>query len=99
MLLATGASDIGEVQWAVEEIHKINPQLVLMQCNTNYTGSLENFKHIHLRVLESYRTMFPFVVLGVSELTRGLATGLGAVALGARVDRETLYGRYASGRT
>jgi sialic acid synthase SpsE len=85
VLLATGASDIGEVQWAVEEIHKINPQLVLMQCNTNYTGSLENFKHIHLRVLESYRTMFPFVVLGLSDHTPGHATVLGAVALGARV--------------
>jgi len=43
VLLATGASDIGEVQRAVEEILQINLQLVLMQCNTNYTASLENF--------------------------------------------------------
>ncbi len=51
ILLATGASDIGEVQRAVHCILAINPQLVLMQCNTNYTASLENLKHIHLRVL------------------------------------------------
>src|SRR5882724_983030 len=32
VLLATGASELEEVQRAVEEILKINPQLVLMQC-------------------------------------------------------------------
>lgn len=85
VLLATGASDIGEVQRAVCEILEINPQLVLMQCNTNYTGSLENFRHIHLRVLESYCVMFPGVILGLSDHTPGHATVLGGVALGARV--------------
>jgi sialic acid synthase SpsE len=85
VLLATGASEIGEVERAVQEILKINPNLVLMQCNTNYTASLENFRHIHLRVLETYRAMFPEVVLGLSDHTPGHATVLGAVALGARV--------------
>ncbi len=85
VLLATGASTIGEVQHAVETILAINPQLVLMQCNTNYTASLENFDHIHLRVLQTYRTLFPDLVLGLSDHTSGHATVLGAVALGARV--------------
>ena len=85
VLLATGASEISEVQRAVEEVLKINPQLVLMQCNTNYTGSAESFRHIHLRVLETYRAMFPGVILGLSDHTPGHATVLGAVALGARV--------------
>jgi sialic acid synthase SpsE len=85
VLLATGASDIGEVQRAAEEILRLNPQLVLMQCNTNYTASTENFCHIHLRVLEAYRTLFPSLVLGLSDHTPQHATALGAVALGARV--------------
>ncbi|MFZ0761941.1 MAG: N-acetylneuraminate synthase family protein [Candidatus Sulfotelmatobacter sp.] len=85
VLLATGASDIEEVQSAVREILEINSRLVLMQCNTNYTASLENFRHIHLRVLETYRAMFPSAVLGLSDHTPGHATVLGAVALGARV--------------
>ncbi len=85
VILATGASDIGDVQRAVHAIRAINPQLVLMQCNTNYTASLENYDHIHLRVLQTYRTMFPDVVLGLSDHTFGPATVLGAVALGARV--------------
>jgi sialic acid synthase SpsE len=85
VLLATGASNIGEVQHAVDVILAINPQLVLMQCNTNYTASLENFNHIHLRVLNTYKTMFPELILGLSDHTAGHATVLGAVALGARV--------------
>ena len=85
VLLATGASDIADVQRAVREILKINPQLVLMQCNTNYTGSDASFRHIHLRVLETYRAMFPDVILGLSDHTPGHATVLGAVTLGARV--------------
>jgi sialic acid synthase SpsE len=85
VLLATGASDIGEVQRAVGEILKINSRLVLMQCNTNYTASLDNFRHIHLRVLETYQTMFGSVLLGLSDHTPGHSTVLGAVALGARV--------------
>lgn len=85
VILATGASDIGEVQRAVHAILKYNQQLVLMQCNTNYTASMENFNHIHLRVLLSYQTLFPDVILGLSDHTAGHATVLGAVALGARV--------------
>ncbi len=85
VILSTGASDIGDVQRAVHTILKINPQLVLMQCNTNYTASLENYNHIHLRVLETYRTLFPGLILGLSDHTFGPATVLGAVALGARV--------------
>ena len=85
VLVATGASSIGEVQRAVHAILAINPQLVLMQCNTNYTASPENYDHIHLNVLKTYRTMFPDVILGLSDHTHGHATVLGAVALGARV--------------
>ena len=85
VLLATGASTIGEVQRAVQAVLEVNSELVLMQCNTNYTASLENFDHIHLNVLKTYAAMWPQVVLGLSDHTPGHATVLGAVALGARV--------------
>jgi sialic acid synthase SpsE len=85
VLLATGASDIGDVQRAVHAVLSINKQLVLMQCNTNYTASLENFKYIHLRVLNTYKSLFPEVILGLSDHTPGHVTVLGAVALGAKV--------------
>ena len=83
--VATGASDIGEVQRAVHAILRINPQLVLMQCNTNYTASPDNYDHLHLNVLKTYATMFPQVILGLSDHTHALAPVLGAVALGACV--------------
>lgn len=85
VLLATGAATIGDVQRAVNTILAINPQLVLMQCNTNYTGSLENLRYINLRVLNTYHSMYPDLILGLSDHTPGHATVLGAVTLGARV--------------
>jgi N-acetylneuraminate synthase len=85
VLLATGASDLSDVQRAVDAIRELNPRLALLQCNTNYTGSLENFDHIHLNVLKSYATLFPDVILGLSDHTPHHATVLGAVTLGARL--------------
>jgi N-acetylneuraminate synthase len=85
VLLATGAAHIGEVASAVRAILAINPMLALMQCNTNYTASPENFSHLHLNVLKTYQLMFPEVVPGLSDHTPGHAAVLGAVALGARV--------------
>jgi len=85
VLLATGASDLGDVRRAVASIRSVNPHLCLMQCNTNYTGSLENFNHIHLNVLRTFAAHFPDVMLGLSDHTPGHATVLGAVTLGARV--------------
>ncbi len=84
VFLATGASSMDEVEAAVKWITEINPDLCVMQCNTNYTGSLENFKYIQLNVLKSYAKRFPDLVLGLSDHTPGHATVLGAVALGAR---------------
>ncbi len=85
VLLATGASEIGDVQRAVHAILEINPQLILMQCNTNYTAADGNYDNIHLNVIKTYKSMFPNLVLGLSDHTHGHATVLGAVALGARV--------------
>lgn len=85
LFIATGASTIGEVQQAVRAILKINPQLVLMQCNTNYTASPNNYDHLHLNVLKTYASMFPDVILGLSDHTHAVAPVVGAVALGARV--------------
>jgi sialic acid synthase SpsE len=90
VLLACGASDQQEVDDAVERILRMNHELVLMQCNTNYTGSLENLHNVNLRVLETFRQRFPQLVLGLSDHTPGHATVLGAVALGARVIEKHL---------
>ena len=85
VLLATGASSMEDVERAVRAVREVHDKLVVMQCNTNYTGSLENFRYINLNVLKSYAERFPGLVLGLSDHSPGHATVLGAIALGARV--------------
>ena len=84
-IMATGASTIDDVLRAVSAALAINPMLCLMQCNTNYTARVENFRYIQLNVLKVYREMYPELVLGLSDHTPGHSTVLGAVTLGARV--------------
>lgn len=84
-ILASGASTMAEVERALAAGLRHNAQLALLQCNTNYTASLENFHHVNLRVLQTYRTRFPDLVLGLSDHTPGHATVLGAVSLGASI--------------
>jgi sialic acid synthase SpsE len=85
VILATGASTQSEVDIAVSTLSSKTDEIVLMQCNTNYTASLENFKYIHLNVLKEYKKRYPNIILGLSDHTPGHATVLGAVTLGARV--------------
>jgi len=85
VLLATGAGTIAEVQNAMDILSRLNNKVVLMQCNTNYTGDESNLKYIHLNVLKTYKVMYPDVIIGLSDHTKGHVTVLGAVALGAKV--------------
>lgn len=84
-ILATGASSFNDVSRAVEAGLKHNKDFVLMQCNTNYTASLENFKYLNLNVLKVYAEMYPGMILGLSDHTPGHVSVLGSIALGARV--------------
>lgn len=85
MLLACGASTLDEIDRAVQQTLSHTGNIVLMQCNTNYTASLENFRYINLNVLKTLRSMYPKAILGLSDHTPGHATTLGAIALGANV--------------
>lgn len=85
LLLATGASHFDEVQAAYECAKQLTSEIVLMQCNTNYTGSLSNLRHVNLSVLKTYAKYFPEAILGLSDHTPGHSSVLGAITLGARV--------------
>ncbi len=85
VLLASGASTMDEVDIAMSTLLNRTDDIVLMQCNTNYTASLKNFKYINLNVLKAYGKKYPDTILGLSDHTPGHATVLGAVTLGARV--------------
>ena len=98
IFIATGASNFGDVCNAMDAAMDKNKDVVLMQCNTNYTAKKENFKYINLNVLKSYRNMYPGVILGLSDHTLVCTTVLGAVALGARViEKHFTDDRYNNG--
>ena len=80
VILATGAANLEDVDRAMKVLNEYTNDIVLMQCNTNYTASSENFKYINLKVLETYRKMYPDCILGLSDHTQGHTTVLGAMA-------------------
>ena len=84
VILATGASTLEDVDRAMSVLSAANVPLVLMQCNTNYEGTIDNIHHVNLSVLVEYARLYPRVTVGLSDHTPGHVTVLGAVALGAR---------------
>jgi len=85
VLIATGASNGDDVARVMTLLSRKTSDIVLMQCNTNYTNSKENFSYCNLNVLKKFAADYPNNVLGLSDHTRGHTTTLGAIALGARV--------------
>lgn len=85
VLFACGASTMEEVKHAVSVLNSHTSKIILMQCNTNYTASFENFKYINLNVLNSFNALFPGLILGLSDHTSSGITAIGSVVLGARV--------------
>ncbi len=85
VLLATGASDLEDARRAADAALAVTPDLVLLQCNTNYTAGQDNYSYLQLNVLREYEALYPGIVLGLSDHMPGHVSVLGAVALGARV--------------
>lgn len=85
VIIATGASTNEDVSRVMKMALKKTQDIVLMQCNTNYTGSIDNYNYCNLNVLKQFSIDYPNTVLGLSDHTAGHATTLGAIALGARV--------------
>ena len=85
VLIATGASNMEDVDRVMDLALRKSQDIVLMQCNTNYTGNTENFKYVNLNVLKTFAERYPNIMLGLSDHTPGHSTVLGSIALGARV--------------
>lgn len=83
VILATGASEMNDVVRAMNVIQSFTTDVVLMQCNTNYTLDQDKYKHVNLNVLKAFSLRFPDSILGLSDHTFGHATVLGAIAFGA----------------
>ncbi len=86
VILATGASSMKDVERAYKCIKKHNKKIILMQCNTNYTGDQKNIECLNLNVIKTFEKKFgKNIILGLSDHTFGHLSVLGAVSLGAKV--------------
>jgi sialic acid synthase SpsE len=85
VILATGASTLTDVVRAVETLLGSGVTVALLQCNTNYTANESNYDYLDLRVLSTFRAIWPEIVVGLSDHTSSVAPVLGAVSLGARI--------------
>ena len=85
VLLATGASTMEDCERAIAAVLAHTCNVVVLQCNTNYSGDPDNFKYLNLNVLRAFNERWPGILVGLSDHTPGHAAVLGAVALGARV--------------
>lgn len=89
LLIATGASSLGDVKRAMFAALSKTNNVLLMQCNTNYTAkheevielTKERLRHVNLKVLQTYNELWPQAALGLSDHTHGSLTVLGAVGL------------------
>jgi len=82
VIISCGATYEHEVGLAITWIRDFTPEVVLLQCNTNYTGDPENYKYSNLRAMRSMGDNFRIEV-GLSDHTWGMTTIQGAVTLGA----------------
>ena len=85
VILSTGASMLQDVIDAVKVVEKHTNKIIILQCNTNYTGDVSNYHYLNLNVIQTYKSLFPDYEVGLSDHTPDYTAVLGAVALGARV--------------
>ncbi len=85
IIVAAGASNFAEIERVVEILTCSPNEFAVLQCNTNYTAQAENYSHINLKVIELFKEAWPELVVGLSDHSRGLASVLGAISLGAKV--------------
>ena len=82
MILSTGAATLADVRRGYETVAEVNPNIALLQCTAVYPPDWEE---LDLRVIETYRELFPGAVVGLSSHDNGIAMALAAFMLGGRI--------------
>lgn len=82
MIISTGGGTLDDIKRAYESIAAHNTQVCILQCTASYPVQPED---MNLRVIASFREIFPDVTVGLSDHQNGIALSLVAQALGARV--------------
>lgn len=85
--LDTGSSSLADIERAVDVIlAEGNDKIIIHQCPSGYPARLES---IHLRMIQTMKTMFPFPV-AFSDHTPGWDMDVAALALGANLVEKTI---------
>jgi N-acetylneuraminate synthase len=79
MIISTGMSTLEEIKRTVDALKPINSNFVLMHCTSTYPTPYEDVRLLGIRQLQELTG----VPVGLSDHSRGIATAIGAVALGA----------------
>jgi sialic acid synthase len=82
MIISTGGATLEDVRHAYDVARSGTPDVAVLQCTAGYPAA---WSEIDLRVIETYRAMFPEAVVGLSSHDNGIAIPLAGYMLGARV--------------
>jgi sialic acid synthase len=82
VIFSTGGASIEDVRRAHEVLAQETDELCVLQCTAGYPAAWEQ---LDLRVIDTYRRIFPETVVGLSSHDNGIAMAVAAYVLGARV--------------
>jgi N-acetylneuraminate synthase/sialic acid synthase len=82
VILSTGAGTLEDVERGYETMAAVNSQIGILQRTARYPAE---WTELDLRVIETYRQLFPEAVVGYSGHDNGIAMALIAYVLGARI--------------
>ena len=82
VIFSTGGGTLDDVRRAHDVLAEVNDQVAVLQCTAGYPAAWEE---LDLRVIATYRELFPGAVVGFSSHDNGIAMPVAAFVLGARV--------------
>jgi sialic acid synthase len=82
VVFSTGAGTLDDVRRAYDTLAEVNDQVAILQCTAGYPAE---FDELDLRVIETYRQLFPEAIVGFSGHDSGIAMAVAAYVLGARI--------------
>ena len=82
MIVSTGGGTLDDVRRAHDIVREQNPNLALLQCTAGYPCE---YDLLDLRVISTYRELFPETVVGFSGHDNGIAMAVASYVLGGRI--------------
>jgi N-acetylneuraminate synthase/sialic acid synthase len=82
LLISTGGGHIADLHRVKQELDGTGTPYSFLQCTAGYPPA---WNEINLKVIQTYRELFPEIVIGFSSHDNGIAMAAAAYALGARI--------------